>query len=571
MNQINRRRTFAIISHPDAGKTTLTEKLLLYGGAVHLAGAVTARKSQRATASDWMELEKKRGISISSTVLQFDYNGFRINLLDTPGHKDFSEDTYRVLTAVDAVIMVIDAGNGIESQTRKLFEVCRQRRVPIFTFMNKMDRPSKEPLALIDELETALNLRPYPFNWPIGDGIGFKGLYDRGNRQAHLFERTVRGASKAPVEVRGLSDLFTHEGLDRAAVARAAEEIDVLEHAGHRFSADAVLAGDMTPVFFGSAANNVGVQLLLDGFIAWSAPPGPRRSTRGVVDPASPFFSGFVFKIQGNMDPRHRDQLAFVRVCSGKFSRDMTVHHSGTGKSVKLTYSHRLFGQERETIDEADPGDVIGLVGHPEFKVGDTLTEAPGVVYREIPRFPPECFAYLHNPNPSKSKSFRKGLSQLLLEGIVQSFSIRNAPTVAPLLAAVGPLQFEVLKYRLETEYGVPTRLETAPWNAVRWTTDDGRAAMSAAHVLPPGASLGEDSLAQPVVFFPEDWSLRYFRSRHPGVELHEVAPQDRFAMTALVPTERKGIGEKNGSILKRAVGEAGAPGEGEDQAGNVK
>lgn len=534
MHEINRRRTFAIISHPDAGKTTLTEKLLLYGGAVQLAGTVTARKNQRATASDWMELEKKRGISISSTVLQFDYDSFRINLLDTPGHKDFSEDTYRVLTAVDAVIMVIDAGKGIESQTRKLFEVCRQRRVPIFTFMNKMDRPAKDPLALIDELERVLDLRPYPFNWPLGDGVDFKGLFERRDKKVHLFERTPRGAYKAPVKIHDFIELITEAKLDTAIVNRASEEIDVLEHAGYPFSREAVLRGDMTPVFFGSAANNFGVQHLLDGFLAWSAPPGPRRTTRGIIDPSHASFSGFVFKIQGNMDPKHRDQLAFIRVCSGKFMRDMVVHHSGTGEEVKLAYSHRLFGQERETVDEAYPGDVVGIVGHPEFKIGDTLTEDPAIQYNEIPRFPPECFVYLHNSNPSKSKSFRKGLDQLLREGIVQSFTIRNAVNIAPLLAAVGPLQFEVLQYRLESEYGVETRIEPAPWKIVRWVDEDDLAALMAPHVLPSGAKIGKDGLEQPVVFFSEDWGFRYFTEQNPQIQFHDVALQDRSAMRAL-------------------------------------
>src|ERR1022692_4178613 len=324
--EISKRRTFAIISHPDAGKTTLTEKLLLYGGAVQLAGSVTARRNQRATTSDWMELEKKRGISISSTVLQFDYNGYRLNLLDTPGHKDFSEDTYRVLTAVDSVVMVIDSAKGIEPQTRKLFEVCRQRGVPIFTFMNKCDRPMKEPLALLDELERVLGIGAFPVNWPIGNGPEFRGVYDRQTRTMHTFERVVGGKYRAPVTVGGLHDPAVRGNLSEAEFAKTVEELEMLEHAGEIFDDAAVLAGKSTPVFFGSGVNNFGVQLLLDGFLKHS--PAPKSRVMGGIDisPENPAFSGFIFKIQANMDPKHRDRIAFVRVCSGKFERDMTVH-----------------------------------------------------------------------------------------------------------------------------------------------------------------------------------------------------------------------------------------------------
>jgi small GTP-binding protein len=353
--EIQRRRTFAIISHPDAGKTTLTEKLLLYGGAVQLAGSVTARKHQRATTSDWMELEKKRGISISSTVLQFDYDGYRINLLDTPGHKDFSEDTYRVLTAVDSVVMVIDAAKGIESQTRKLFEVCRQRGVPIFTFMNKCDRPMREPLALLDELERVLGIGAFPVNWPIGTGGSFQGVFDRRAHQFHLFQRTVGGQHRAPVSVGGVTDPEIRGRVDETTFAQVTEELEMLEHAGETFDDAAVLAGETTPVFFGSAVNNFGVQLLLDGFLEHSPPPRPRLIAGTPVEPGHPQFSGFIFKIQANMDPRHRDRIAFLRVCTGRFERDMTVLHTRTGRKVRLASSHKLFGNERETVDEAYP------------------------------------------------------------------------------------------------------------------------------------------------------------------------------------------------------------------------
>src|SRR5258706_1445442 len=395
--KISRRRTFAIISHPDAGKTTLTEKFLLYGGAVQLAGSVTARKNQRATTSDWMELERQRGISVSSTVLQFDYRGYCVNLLDTPGHKDFSEDTYRVLTAVDAAVMVIDAGKGIETQTRKLFEVCRLRGIPIFTFMNKLDRPARDPLALLDELERVLGIAAYPVNWPLGDGPEFRGVFDRQANRVHLFERVPGGGYRAPVSVHGLSDPLVQEQMTPAAYTHMVEELAMLDGAGAAFDHAAILAGQLTPVFFGSAVNNFGVQLLLDAFLELAPTPRPHSANGRVVLPEDPAFSGFIFKIQANMDPRHRDRLAFVRVCSGRFERGMSVGNPRTGSKLRLSSSHKLFGRDRETIDEAFPGDVVGLVGHSEFRIGDTLATDPALVYAEIPRFTPECFAWLQS------------------------------------------------------------------------------------------------------------------------------------------------------------------------------
>ena len=529
--EIQKRRTFAIISHPDAGKTTLTEKLLLYGGAVQLAGSVTARKNQRATTSDWMELEKKRGISISSTVLQFDYDGFRINLLDTPGHKDFSEDTYRVLCAVDSVVMVIDSGKGIEAQTRKLFEVCRQRGVPIFTFMNKCDRPMRDPLELLDEVERVLGIGAFPVNWPIGTGSDFQGVYDRRARQMHLFERTVGGQYRAPVEVGGLDNPVIRERLDDATFAKVSEELEMLELAGATFDEAAVLAGKTTPVFFGSGINNFGVQLLLDGFLRHSPPPKPRVLAGTPIAPDHPAFSGFIFKIQANMDPKHRDRIAFLRVCSGKFERDMTVTHSATGKQVRLSSSHKLFGNERETVNEAYPGDIIGLVGHDSFGIGDTLTEDPAVRYREIPRFTPETFAYLHNPNTAKYKQFRQGLDQLLQEGVVQVLHLRNAASKIPLLAAVGPLQFEVVQYRLESEYGATSRLEAGPWTVVRWLppsmTEDTLDALS----LPTGARLAYDNDRQPVILFQNDWSANYFTQTNKDAPLSPLPVPQAVAL----------------------------------------
>ncbi len=521
--EIQRRRTFAIISHPDAGKTTLTEKLLLYGGAVQLAGSVTARKNQRATTSDWMELEKKRGISISSTVLQFDYDGHRINLLDTPGHKDFSEDTYRVLTAVDSVVMVIDSAKGIEPQTRKLFEVCRQRGVPIFTFMNKCDRPMKEPLELLDELERVLGIGAFPVNWPIGRGFEFKGVYDRRAKQFHLFERTVGGKFRAPVEVGGMDDPAIRARMDDDTYLKTVEELEMLELAGEGFDEAEVLAGQTTPVFFGSGVNNFGVQLLLDGFLKHAPPPKSRAMAGTVIAPEHPAFSGFIFKIQANMDPRHRDRIAFLRVCSGKFERDMTVSHSRTGKKVRLSSSHKLLGNERETVDEAYPGDVIGLVGHDGFGIGDTLTTDPSILYREIPRFTPEAFAYLHNPNTAKFKQFRQGLDQLLQEGVIQALSLRHSGTKVPLLAAVGPLQFEVVQFRLESEYGATSRLEPGPWSVVRWlapgTTEDQLDALA----LPTGAKLAYDLGNNAVILFPNEWSANYFAQSNSALTLSSL------------------------------------------------
>lgn len=504
----------------------MTEKLLLYGGAVQLAGSVTARKNQRASTSDWMELERKRGISISSTVLQFEYAGYAINLLDTPGHKDFSEDTYRVLTAVDSVVMIIDAGKGIESQTRKLFEVCRQRGVPIFTFMNKLDRPTKDPLALLDELEKVLGIGAFPVNWPIGTGPDFKGVYDRQTKDVHLFERTTGGMYRAPVAIGEFSDPLIRERLDDQTFAKVSEELEMLEMAGHSFDLDAVLAGQTTPVFFGSAANNFGVQLLLDGFLKNSMPPKSRNSSAGEIAPNHPAFSGFIFKIQANMDPRHRDRIAFLRICSGKFERDMYVTHTRTGKKARLSSSHKLFAQERETVDVAYPGDIIGLVGHSDFGIGDTLTTDPAIVYNEIPRFTPETFAFLHNPNTGKYKQFRQGLDQLLQEGVIQILHLKDSHTKTPLLAAVGPLQFEVVQYRLESEYGAESRLEQASWNVIRWLPPEYKDEDLEKLQLPTGARLAYDSQNKPVALFSNEWSANYFMETNPKVTVSALPPE---------------------------------------------
>ena len=516
--EVDRRRSFAIISHPDAGKTTLTEKFLLYGGAIQLAGSVTARKSQRSTTSDWMELEKQRGISVSSTVLQFEYKDCVVNILDTPGHKDFSEDTYRVLTAVDAAVMVVDAGKGIESQTRKLFEVCRRRGVPIFTFMNKMDRPARPTLDLLDELENVLGIHAFPVNWPLGDGPRFKGVYDRENKQVHLFQRTVHGAYRAPVNVSGIEDDEVRAAVDEDVYRQVCDELELLEGAGADFDESKVLSGELTPVFFGSAANNFGVQMLLDRFLELAPSPLPRASDGATIDPASPDFSAFVFKIQANMNPKHRDRVAFVRIVSGKFERDMNVINTRSGDRMRLGNSQRLFARERETVDDAYAGDVVGLVGNYDLLIGDTLSSKPGVAFQEIPRFAPECFSYLHNKSTAKYKRFRDGLEQLLKEGVASEFKLLDAgPVQVPLLGAVGPLQFEVLQYRLDGEYGAETRLEPADWSLARWLkpkTGD-PLAPDARPALSLGTVLARDSNGWLVALLPSEWALKTFAEKN--------------------------------------------------------
>jgi peptide chain release factor 3 len=429
-----------------------------------------------------------------------------------------------VLTAVDAVVMVIDAGKGIESQTRKLFEICRRRGVPIFTFMNKLDRPTREPLALMDELEAVLGIKAFAVNWPLGTGPSFKGVFDRLAKQVHLFERTVGGQYRAPVSIHDLSDPFVQKTLDPESYAKAVDELAMLDVAGAEFDKEAILAGTLTPVFFGSAINNFGVQLLLDAFLEHSTEPRPRRigGNGDVIDPQSPAFSGFVFKIQANMDPKHRDRIAFVRVCSGKFTRDMSVTHTRTGKKVRLSSSHKLFGQERETVDEAWPGDVIGLVGHAEFGIGDTLTEDTSLVYDEIPRFAPECFAYLHATATSQFKRFREGLDQLLQEGVVQVLQIKNSTRREPLLAAVGPLQFEVVQYRLKSEYGADSRLESGPWELLRWVSPEVPVEKVEA-ALPSSAKLATDAQDQLCILFPTEWSLNYFTRQNKDIPVSDV------------------------------------------------
>ena len=531
LSEVKRRRTFAIISHPDAGKTTLTEKFLLYGGAVHLAGSVTARKHQRATTSDWMELEKQRGISVSSTVLQFEYNEYVVNLLDTPGHRDFSEDTYRVLTAVDAAVMVIDAGKGIEPQTLKLFEVCRRRGVPIFTFMNKMDRPARSPLELIDELERVLGMEVFPLNWPLGDGPDFSGVYDRENRQVHLFQRVSGGgAYRAPVHVRGIDDEAIGGTLRADIYDRVRDDLELLDSVSPKFDIADVQAGRLTPVFFGSAMNNFGVQMLLDRFLELAPCPTARLSGNRTVAPTDPAFSAFVFKVQANMNPKHRDYVAFIRIVSGVFRRDMQVIHTRTGRKLRLSNSQRLFARDRETVDEAYAGDIVGLVGNNDFLIGDTLSEDADIVFSEMPRFAPESFMYLHNDTPAHFKRFRDGLTQLLKEGVVQFYDQPDALVRLPLLGAVGPLQFDVLKYRLESEYGAKSRMEAAPWSHILWVREKGRGTSGKQGVagkpavqIPSSAAWARDVFGQWVVLFPGAWIAKHFAENNNTVDVSPV------------------------------------------------
>ena len=520
--ETSRRRTLAIISHPDAGKTTLTEKLLLYGGALELAGSVTAKKKQRETASDWMELEKKRGISISSTVLQFEYADHKFNLLDTPGHRDFSEDTYRVLTAVDGVIMVLDAAKGIESQTIKLFEICKKHHIPIFTFINKLDRPSKPPLELIDQIENVLGLTAFPVNWPIGNGESFKGVYDRMKKQVHLFERTSGGTYKAPYSIHSVSDPSFKKILHEDAYDLFIEELQLLDVAQTGFDHDLTLKGALSPVYFGSAANNFGVELMLNGFLEYSSPPIPRKTSGGEVVPLDhQAFSAFVFKIQTNMNPLHRDRMVFARVCSGKFERDSKVLNTRSGKEIRLSSTHNVFGKEREIANEAYPGDIIGFVTNADFKIGDTISSEPGLVFEKIPRFAPEIFAYVMNNNPSENKSFRKGLDHLIAEDIVQPFQVDGQVMNVPLLGALGVLQFEVLQYRLRDEYRVETMLEIMPWTVLRWVDQPMDIALLKNKLSYYGVP-GTDRHGKQVVLFENPWRINSFIENNPEIALSD-------------------------------------------------
>ena len=515
--EVARRRTFAIISHPDAGKTTLTEKLLLYAGAVNQAGSVRARKNQRAATSDWMAMEQQRGISITSTTLQFEYGGCAFNLLDTPGHRDFSEDTYRTLMAADSAVMVLDSAKGIESQTRKLFEVCRQRNLPILTFINKLDHVGRDPLELLDEIERLLDLRVSPLNWPIGSAEAFQGVFDLRSNQVLLFERSAHGQHRAPVQVSDLADPRVAETIGERAHGKLCEDVELLAGAGAPYDHESFLAGTLTPVFFGSALNNFGVQPFLDALVALAPAPRPRESDRGPISPTTPAFSGIVFKIQANMDPRHRDTMAFLRVCSGRFEKDMMVNHARLGRAVRMSRPHRLFARDRETVEVAYPGDVVGFSNPGVFRIGDTVSAGEPFAYAPIPSFHPECFAILRNVTIEKHKQFNKGLDQLREEGVTQVLYAVDQFRREPILCAVGELQFEVVVSRLATEYGAEAALERLPHSDARWLR--GSAADIESMYMPLQCFRARDQDGRDVVLFASTASLKYAIEKNPKLE----------------------------------------------------
>ena len=519
--EIARRRTFAIISHPDAGKTTLTEKFLLYAGAVETAGAVRARSNARFATSDWMAMERERGISITSTVLEFDFEDCRFNLLDTPGHQDFSEDTYRTLMAADSAIMVLDAARGIEPQTRKLYEVCRARQIPIVTFVNKMDHDALDPLELLDHVERTLGIAAAPLTWPIGDGPSFQGVYDLRAERVLRFERSAGGRHRAAVIESDLDDVdgTLAAVIGVAAVARLRESVALLQEVGAPFDVERFLAGSLTPVFFGSAISNFGIETLLEAIAEFAPPPGPHEASRGPIEPNEEPFSGFVFKIQANMDPQHRDCMAFVRVCSGRFERDMSVYHPRSGKQIRMRGSQKLFGQERQTVDEAYPGDIIGIINSGTLGIGDTLTSDPEIAYAAIPRFEPEQFARLRNRDVLRSKQFSRGLEQLEQEGAVQVLWEGGGARSAPVLAAVGDLQFEVVIRRLVDEYGAETVLDHLPHQALRVVTG------TAEGIRWPSSALQlTDHDRRSMILFGSTREAEYFRETYPAAGLLRIS-----------------------------------------------
>ncbi|HEY4718381.1 MAG TPA: peptide chain release factor 3 [Anaerolineales bacterium] len=521
LHPLYRRRTFAIISHPDAGKTTLTEKLLLYAGAIDLAGSVRARRNKRATVSDWMEIEKKRGISISSSVLQFDFGGYVINLLDTPGHQDFSEDTYRTLAAVDSAVMVLDAAKGVEPQTRKLFEVCRLRGIPIFTFINKMDRPARDPIALLDEIQEVLGMQPVPMNWPIGDGVLFQGIVDRLTQQVHLFTRTEGNERKALETQLSLADYLALD--EHPALAdKLEQDLELLDGLGIHLDGQDVMQERQTPVFFGSALTNFGVELFLQKFLELSPPPQAYKSDEEEVSPLEDGFSGFVFKIQANMDPKHRDSVAFLRVCSGAFERGMSVTHAPSGRELRFPRTYKTFARERETVDTALPGDILALPSNGQFSIGDTFYVGRRVQYERIPRFEAEHFAVLLNKDVQKNKQFDKGLRQLETEGAIQVLYNENTSRREPIIAAVGLLQFEVVLARLENEYGVRAQLEPLPHELARWLQIGEGVSMQA--LARQDTILARDTKDQYVMLFKHKFMLDLVQERFPSIKFSKIS-----------------------------------------------
>ncbi len=527
-----RRRTFAIISHPDAGKTTLTEKLLLYSGMIRTAGMVKGRKGKLAT-SDWMGMEQERGISITSSAMQFPYKGAIINVLDTPGHQDFSEDTYRTLTAADSAIMVLDAAKGVETQTRKLFEVCRLRRIPVLTFVNKMDLLGRDPLALMQEVEEVLGIHASALNWPIGSGREFAGVIDRraaGGGEALrgdvlLFSKeSAAGALRAGVERMTLDDPRLAERLSPELLERARHDLELLEIAGNPFTPEAFLRGEVTPTFFGSALTNFGVEPFFDAFAELAPAPGPRPidlsdGSETMLDPLTAPFSGYVFKIQANMDRRHRDCLAFVRVCSGKFERDIVVHHHRLDKDIRLSRPHSMVAQERSTVDVAYPGDIVGFINRDTFRIGDTLSMKGGFEHKPLPNFQPEHFARVSPKDLGKRKAFDRGIEQLTAEGAVQRLWPMERAASDPLVAAVGRLQFDVLQYRLRDEYGTETLLQPLPYTCSAWVDGD-RATFNE----PSTSLLTRDARERTVVLFMTEWDKFAAAKNNPKHKLLDIA-----------------------------------------------
>ncbi len=523
--QVRRRRTFAIISHPDAGKTTLTEKLLLYGGAVHLAGSVKARRAQRHATSDWMKMEQERGISVTSSVLQFDYAGFRVNLLDTPGHQDFSEDTYRTLVAADSAVMLLDNRRGVEEQTRKLFNVCKLRRTPVFTVVNKCDRPGEDPFQLLDDVEADLGVECYPVTWPVLADGKFVGVYDRMDDVVLHFHRGEdHGQSRVETESLSLDDPALEHSLGAAAVAQLREEIELLDAAGAEFDADAVRAGTLSPTFFASALTNFGVEPFFRRFLDLAPPPVPRETSEGPVDPESPEFTGFVFKIQANLDPKHRDRIAFLRVCSGRFEAGADVKNLRSGKPVRLAQPQTFMARDRQAVEEAWPGDVVGIHDRGSLRIGDTLADAGEGEYTDIPRFSPEHFARVRIGDPLRRKHLDTGLRQLSEEGAAQVFFAESIAGPAPIVGAVGPLQFDVLLHRLEHEYGVSASLERLPFVAARWVVGPEKDIQRV--VGGYDKARVTDSRDRPLVLFQSEWALQKTVENERGtLEFHSVAP----------------------------------------------
>ncbi|WP_025025528.1 peptide chain release factor 3 [Caldalkalibacillus mannanilyticus] len=512
-SEVQKRKTFAIISHPDAGKTTLTEKLLLFGGAIREAGMVKGKKNKKFATSDWMEIEKQRGISVTSSVMEFEYDGYRINILDTPGHEDFSEDTYRTLTAADSAAMLIDGAKGVEAQTKKLFEVCSMRGIPIFTFINKMDRETRDPFELMEELEEILGMRSYPMNWPIGSGIDFQGIYDRKHQLVELFD------ASNPVEVtvhrvQGIEDAKLTELLGETAHQKLKEDIELLDVAGDEFDEERIKNGDLTPIFFGSAISNFGVQSFLEHFLTMAPAPMGRKSNEGYIEPTSPHFSGYIFKIQANMNPAHRDRIAFLRICSGKFERGMSVKHPRLGKSIKLSQPQQFLAQERAMVEDAYAGDIIGLFDPGLFQIGDTLCEGKEMVYDEMPHFSPEHFAKVSIKNALKKKQFLKGLQQLTEEGTVQVFETVNG-LEEMILGVVGELQFEVFEYRMQHEYGVDILFQRLSYQLARWVEGE---EYKAEHFNLTNSRPVKDKYDRPVVLFENEFTLRWAVERNPNL-----------------------------------------------------